>query len=162
MPKWARAFFAILVWGGVFGALAFVSLTGRGGEARPAQDAPTTPTISLDADTASPDDIVRMRIDIPPGRDGQEFPVNWTYGYLAGFQEFDGATWKRIYTLYLGMKGWDHVGVGYSEKRPQAVLLIGFVGDSEVKIQVPPVEPGTYRVTMRFGRHQAYDTIEVV
>jgi hypothetical protein len=147
-------FLALAVIVGLAVALLLTTFSGGDGPADSDPAGLTAPKLRVEPSVVSSDEVVSLHIMIP-GDD--EFDSKWTYGYTVLLQEPVGSKWKHRFTLYLGMEpSGTFSKPGYTKQRHPIVLSIGFGGDNIVRMKVPPVEPGRYRVLMDFG----YDSEE--
>lgn len=126
------------------------------------------PTLELKSTEASAGDIVPMRIYIPPPapNDGVS---GWTYGYTADLSRRTDSGWDNTHTLVLGMGNPNDLPdpmfarPGYWRAEAAVMeMMIGFGGTRTVDVEIPPVGPGLYRVTMDFGYDNTEDRPEAV
>jgi predicted component of type VI protein secretion system len=104
-------------------------------------------SLRLDSTQARPGAILSMTIQ-GPGADAV------IAGVAADFQHWDGQEWTTLYKLDLAESpNQEPRVVSVDQVHDYAFRLVGLGGSVAVRLKLPPVGPGEYRIARKIMRH---------
>ena len=129
-------------------AVALSACAARGGEPAGSEaqaTGPDRPSLSLDVSVVHVGDVVSLTIHGPDG---------YIYGNDAYIEVQESGEWRRLYLLGTGRGGGGYQALDENGQLPPGMALTqeGYMGDVTIKIIIPPLEPGTYRLAKDFIR----------